>query len=166
LTPDDGLGIGVCIEVLLQLLPWEGVQLLNTGDGSVLEAVVGTMLVKRCVDLTRAKDDAINVLGLLDCFAVFGVGDDPSELRVAGELFDRGSRNGVAKEGLGEEKNESYRKMLVMRMFSLMCVTYVFGIVCSFVSSKCGTSSQGMSCTQSGGWHLGVDDQVLPRTGR
>jgi len=66
LTPDDGLRVRVGIEVFLQLLPWEGVQLLDTSDRSVLEAVVGTVLGESCVNLARAEDDAINLLWLLD----------------------------------------------------------------------------------------------------
>jgi hypothetical protein len=66
LTPDDGPGIGVHIEVLLELFPWEGVQLFNTSDGRVLDAFVGTVLVKGCVDLSCAEDDTINGLRVID----------------------------------------------------------------------------------------------------
>ena len=35
LTPNDSLGVGVSVEIFLQLLPRERVQLLDTGDGGV-----------------------------------------------------------------------------------------------------------------------------------
>lgn len=44
LTPDDGLGVLVGVEVLLDLLPWEWVQLFNTGDGGISDVVVSTVL--------------------------------------------------------------------------------------------------------------------------
>src|SRR5262245_4577397 len=47
LSPDDSLGVGVLVEVLLQLLPREGVELLNTCDGNVVDVVVGTVLLQR-----------------------------------------------------------------------------------------------------------------------
>jgi hypothetical protein len=45
LAPDDGLSVGVVIQILLQLLPREGVKLLYACDGSVFEALVGAVLV-------------------------------------------------------------------------------------------------------------------------
>lgn len=60
LTPDDGLGVRVHVQVLLQLLPWEGVELLNTGNGSALEALLGTVLVQSGVYLTGTEDDAVD----------------------------------------------------------------------------------------------------------
>jgi hypothetical protein len=52
LAPDNRLGVGVHIQILLQLLPGEGVKLLYTSDCSSLEALLGTVLVQRSVDLT------------------------------------------------------------------------------------------------------------------
>lgn len=88
MTPNDGLSVGVHVEILLQLLPWEGVQLLDTSDGSVFEAVIGAMLVERSVHLTRTEDNTIDLLGFVDAGTVFGIGDDPLELRVASEFFN------------------------------------------------------------------------------
>lgn len=66
LAPDDGLGVLVGVEVLLELLPWEGVQLLNTGDSGVLEAIIVTVLVESGVDLTSAENDAVDFVWLGD----------------------------------------------------------------------------------------------------
>jgi len=33
LAPNDGLGVGVFVEVIFELSPWEWIQLFNTGDG-------------------------------------------------------------------------------------------------------------------------------------
>lgn len=44
LAVDDGLSVGVLVEVLLQLLPGEGVQLLNAGKRDVVDLVIGAVL--------------------------------------------------------------------------------------------------------------------------
>ena len=89
LGPDDVAGVGVAVQVLLQLSPREGVQLLNTSDGSVADTVGLTVLEESSVDLARAQDDTLNILGLIDLLAVGGVGDDPLEVRLASELLNR-----------------------------------------------------------------------------
>lgn len=87
LSPDDGLGVRIHVEVLLQLLPREWVQLLDTGDRSVLVAIVGTMLVQCGVDLTRTEDHAVDLCRFVDGFPVFRVRNNPLELRFASEVF-------------------------------------------------------------------------------
>jgi hypothetical protein len=52
LAPDDGLGVGVRIQVLFELLPREGEQLLDTGYGDIFEALIGAVLDECGVDLT------------------------------------------------------------------------------------------------------------------
>jgi hypothetical protein len=89
LTPNNGLGIGVHIEVLLQQLPWEWVQLLDTSNGGVFQIVVCAMLIQRGIDLTSAKNDTINLSGFVDGLSVFRVRNDPFELRIlTGKIFD------------------------------------------------------------------------------
>lgn len=110
LTPDDRLCVGVGVEVLLQLLPRERVQLLNSGDGSVLDVVVGAVLGESGIYLTGAKDDTVNLFRLIDALAMFRIRDDPLELRFASELFNRRSSDRMTKEGLREEDNESYER--------------------------------------------------------
>lgn len=80
LGPDDGLGIGVAIKILLQLLPWERVELLDTRNGGILETVVGTVLVESSVDLTCAENYTFDLLRLVNADAVFGIGNDPFKL--------------------------------------------------------------------------------------
>src|SRR3954462_4025082 len=65
LTPDDVFGVGVAVKVLLQLSPGEGVQLLYTGDSSVADTVGLTVLEKSSVDLARAENNALDLLGLV-----------------------------------------------------------------------------------------------------
>lgn len=107
LTPYDGLSIGVAIEVLLDLLPREGVELLDTRDGCVGDALVEAVLVQCGVDLAGTQDHALDVLGLRGGGSVLGFGDDGAELGVADELVDGGAGERVAEEGLGEEDDES-----------------------------------------------------------
>jgi hypothetical protein len=70
------------------LLPGEGVELLNTGDGGVFDAIVSAVLVQGSPDLSRAEDDTINFLRVVDGSAMFRIGNDPFELRVTGELLN------------------------------------------------------------------------------
>jgi hypothetical protein len=98
LTPDYGLGIGVHVEVFFQLLPWEGVQLFDASDGGVFETVVGAVLVEGDVDLAGTEDDALDLFGIIDGFAVLGVGNDPLELRVTSKFLNGRSSKRVAEE--------------------------------------------------------------------
>lgn len=88
MTPDDRLGIGVLVQVLFELLPWEWVQLLDTSNGRILDVVICPVLYKSSVDLTRAKDDSFYLGWLVDRLAVFGVRNDPFELRVTSEVLN------------------------------------------------------------------------------
>lgn len=108
LTPDDGLGVGVAVEVLLELLPGEGVELLKTGDGDVVDLVVSAVLVQGGVDLARAKNDTVDLLlGHEVAIGVLGVLDEGAELGVlAGEVLNVGASERVTEEGLGEEDDE------------------------------------------------------------
>lgn len=88
LGPDDILGVRVAVQVLLELSPWEGVELFNTGDSGVADALALTVLGKSSVDLTRAQDDTLNLLRLIDGGTMSGIRDDPAEVRVACELVE------------------------------------------------------------------------------
>jgi hypothetical protein len=85
------------------------VQLLNTGDGSVAETVGLTVLDKGGVDLARAHDDTLDLLGSLNGLGlVGGVTDDPLEVRVTGEGLQVRAGNGVTQERLGEEDDKGW----------------------------------------------------------
>lgn len=91
LCPNDRLGIGVRVEVLLQLSPWEGVELLNTGNGSVGEVVGLAVLNQGSVDLTSAENDTLDFLLWLDLELgglVCWIGNDPLEVGITGEVLD------------------------------------------------------------------------------
>jgi len=107
LAPNNGFGIRVHIEVLLKLLPWEGIQLLNTRDGSVSEFVIGPVLVQCDVYLAGTEDDAVDILWISDGIAMFWVRDDPSEMGIAGELFNGGATKWMSKKRLREEEDKS-----------------------------------------------------------
>lgn len=88
LGPDDGLRVWVHVEVLLQLLPREGVHLLDAGKGNVVDLVVGTVLVQSTPDLTSAENDAIHLFrGLDSASLVLRVGDDPLETSILSSEF-------------------------------------------------------------------------------
>ena len=109
MTPDNGLGVRVHVEILLQLGPREWVQLLDTGDGDILDILVGTVLVQGGIDLTGAENDTINLIWLVDGLAVFRVWNDPLELGITCELFNRRSCERMTEKGLGEEDDKSCR---------------------------------------------------------
>lgn len=107
LRPDDSLGVGVLVKVLLKLLPREGVELLDTSEGNIVDVVVSTVLVQGSPDLASAQDDALDLLGLLDgAGLVLRVGDNPLEVRLAGELVQVGAGERVTEQRLGEEDDE------------------------------------------------------------
>jgi len=113
LAPNDVLGVGVAVKVLLELSPWEGVQLLNTGDGGVADAVGLTVLDESSVDLTRAKDDTLDLLGGVDGGTVALIGDDPLEVRVTAQGLDIRAGNRVAQQRLGEEDDQRLAELAV-----------------------------------------------------
>ena len=117
LRPDDRLSVRVRVEVLAELGPREGVELLNAGDGCVLEGLVGgAVFVEGGVDLAGAEDDALDFgLWFYGVVGMGGVGDDPLEVRFACEVLNGGAGEGVAEEGFGEEEDEGCerRQMLV-----------------------------------------------------
>ena len=59
--------------------------------------MLGTAFVQSNVDLTRAEDYAVDlVVGKDGLVVVGGVGDDPLEVRLASEVFDRGTGERVS----------------------------------------------------------------------
>ena len=112
LAPNDVLGVGVAVQVLLQLGPGEGVQLLDTGDGGVADAVGLTVLDQRGIHLTRAQDDALDLLGGIDGSAVSVVGDDPLEVGVFAEGLNVGAGDGVTQQRLREEDHKGWNGVL------------------------------------------------------
>jgi hypothetical protein len=108
LAPDDGLGVGVLVEVLLELLPREGVQLLNAGESDIVDVVLRSVLVKGSPDLTSAEDNTFNLVRRLDSTSLMlRIGDDPLESSVlASESLNVAASKRVAEERLGEEDDK------------------------------------------------------------
>jgi hypothetical protein len=70
------------------LLPREGVQLLDTSQGHVVNLVLFAILVQAGPNLTSAENDSVNLLRSLDSSSlVLRVGDDPLELSVGASEF-------------------------------------------------------------------------------
>lgn len=107
LGPDNGLGVRVHVEVLAELLPREGVELLDTSEGDVVDLVVLAVLEESGIDLTSAENDTLNLLRGLDLTSLVSrVLKDPAEVSIVSELLDVGASDGVAEERLGEEDDE------------------------------------------------------------
>lgn len=114
LAPDDILSVGVAVQVLLQLSPREGVQLLNAGDSSVADTVGLAVLSQGSVDLSGAQNDTLDVLRSFDSGAVALVGDDPLEVGVLGRQgLDVRARKGVTQQRLGEEEDQRLAELTV-----------------------------------------------------
>lgn len=112
LSPDDGLGIGIHVEVLLQLLPWERIELLDASYGDRVEIVLFAMFVQGDVSLARTQYDAVDLFWGRDGLVLVGwVGDDPLEVGFAAELFDGRAGERVSEERFGEEKNQGCRQI-------------------------------------------------------
>lgn len=108
LGPHNSFGIGVLIQVLFELGPREGVELLDAGDGHGIKFVLSAVFVEGGVDLARAEDDAVNfVVGSDGVVGVGRVGNYPLEVGVACEVFDGRAGEGVAEEGFREEEDQS-----------------------------------------------------------
>ena len=113
LRPDDIFRIRVHVQIFAQLLPREWIQLLNTGYSSALDAFFLAVLLKRNVSLARAHNDALDFFWGCDSRSgVCGVGNDPLEMRVAGEVFDARAGEGMAEESFGEEDGECWAQVL------------------------------------------------------
>ena len=109
LRPHHRLGVAVHVQVLLELGPGKGIQLLDAGDGRVLELfwVGGAVLVQGCVDLAGAEDHALDLVGRADgAIVVGGVGDYPLEVRLPSEFIEVGAGKGVAEKRFAEEEDE------------------------------------------------------------
>lgn len=90
LAIDKRLSVGVRVQVLLQLLPWEWMDLLDSRDGGGGVSGVLSVLVERREDLAGAHDDTLDFVVGLDLTSLVGlIWDDPLEVRVASELFNR-----------------------------------------------------------------------------
>ena len=72
------------------------------------------MFVELDIDLASAEDDTVDFFGRSDCLVgVGGIGDDPLEVGLAGEVGERGTSKGVAEERFGEEENEGFAELTV-----------------------------------------------------
>jgi hypothetical protein len=91
LTPNNVPGVWVGIEILFQLCPGEWIELLNAGDGRILDTVGLSVFDKSGVDLSCAEDDAVNFIRFNDPLTVFLLGNDPLEIRIYSEVFDVGA---------------------------------------------------------------------------
>lgn len=107
LSPDNIAGVGVAVEVLLELCPREGVKLLDTSDSSVADAISLTVLQQGSVNLSGAQDDTLNLLRLINGRAMSGVRDDTLEVRVAREGLNIRAGNRMTEECLREENHKS-----------------------------------------------------------
>lgn len=89
LRPDNSLRIWIRVQVLLELSPWEGVELFETGDGRGGVTKILAMLEESGEDLACAEDDTLNLVVRLDfvgCVSL--VGNDPLEMRFASEILN------------------------------------------------------------------------------
>lgn len=89
-------------------------QLLNTSDGCVADVVGLAVLEQRSVDLARAQNDTLNLLGLVNSSAVSIIRDNPLEVGVVGKFLKVRAGNRVTQQGLGEENNKGCSEELVI----------------------------------------------------
>lgn len=100
LSPDNGLGIGVLVKVLPELLPRERVKLLDAGNSDVVNLIVATVLLQSSVNLARAENDTLNLIVALDgAGLVSRIRNDPVELGITNEILNIGAGNRMTQEG-------------------------------------------------------------------
>ena len=112
LTPNNGLGVGVFVKILLQQLPWEWIELFNTGDGGVLDVVIGAVFLEGSVDLTGTENNTVNCIVVVDSSAVLWILNNPSELRITSKLLDRRACNRMTEKRFREENDKSWSKLV------------------------------------------------------
>lgn len=118
------------------MLPWEGVELFDTGDGGVLEAIGLTVFVEGSVDLTGTDDYSVNFVMVDDEFSVFWVWDDPAEVGVAKKIVDVGAAEWVSKEGFGEEDAKCWNALVSVSTSSEATAGLTFSELSVHLSSK------------------------------
>jgi hypothetical protein len=114
LTPDDVLCIRIRVEVLLELLPWEGIELLDARNGNILQTASFTLLHECGVHLTCAENNAVDFFMRANLArSMSWVLNDPLEMRLAGEFLDVGASERVAQKRFGEEEDERLSELAV-----------------------------------------------------
>lgn len=76
LRPNNRLGILVLIKIGFYLGPREGMKLLYSGNGHVLDACRFSMLLDRFIYLSRAENNTLDGFWVLNRVAVLGISDD------------------------------------------------------------------------------------------
>lgn len=151
MTPDDGFCVGIRVEVLLELSPGEGVELLDTSNGSVGVVVLRTVLVQLSVHLSGTDDDTLDLVVRLDLniltLVVRWVRDDPLEVRVSGKVLDVRARERVTEQRFREEEDQSYRM--------LVCGSYSCEMGLTFPELSVHLSAEKM---EGVGWRCAVSD--------
>ena len=112
MCPNYGLSVWIAVKVLLQLLPWEWVQLLNTSNGGVLDVVIGAVFLEGSVDLTGTENNTVNCIVVVDSSAVLWILNNPSELRITSKLLDRRACNRMTEKRFREENDKSWSKLV------------------------------------------------------
>ena len=114
LSPDDLLNVRVLLQLVTELGKGEGVELLNTRDGDIVNALSGAVFVQLGIHLTGADEQTLTLLRRLEGPSGMGrVGDEPLEVRLAGEVCKVGAGDRVAKESLREEDDERLAELAV-----------------------------------------------------
>ena len=113
LCPHNRLGVGVAVKVVAELRPWEGVQLLDTCNGNVLDVVVGAVFVESRIDLACAENDTLNLVVASNVSrGVRRVRDDPLEMRLAREVTETGASKRMTQQRFREEDDKSWDKLV------------------------------------------------------
>lgn len=100
-------------------------ELLEAREGNVLTAFGFAVLDKRGVHLAGAKDDARDLVVRFDLTGlVCRVGDDPTEVGIAGELLNVGARERMAEETLAEEQDERWCSLALVCKYAWKKLTF------------------------------------------
>lgn len=106
LSPADILKVGVRVQKLSDLLPREGVQLLDSDDSSLLVSKILSSLEESSPDLAGTEENSLDALLVVDGLAMLVVLNDPLEVRLTNKLREVGLGHGVSQQVLREEAGQ------------------------------------------------------------
>jgi len=113
LNPDNLLEVRVAVKNISDLSKGEGMQLLNSEEGSVLDIVGLSGLGQGSKHLANRDNQTLSLLLGTNGNTMGLVLNDPLEVRVISKVRERRSGQGVSQQGLGEQQNQRLAELTV-----------------------------------------------------
>lgn len=105
LSPDDFFHIWIFVQLVAELRPREGVQLLDANNNNIIDLVGFAVFDERSVNLTRTNQETGTFRWIFNRGSVLGLRNQPLEARV-GEVGKLRASQRVAEQGLAKKYNQ------------------------------------------------------------